>query len=89
MNEHPSESAVQQGAEIELLQMLSQKLGYDLQPHSIKLNTKSSIQIDGFSGDGRILCEVYAHVGTLRGSQPEQNSSRYTETEPSRNAEGR
>jgi hypothetical protein len=72
MNEHPSDSAVQQTAEIELLQMLSQKLGCDLEPHTIKLNNKSSIQIDGFSGNGRILCEVYAHVGTLRGGQPDK-----------------
>jgi len=72
MNGHPSDSTVQQNAEIKLLQTLSQKLGYDLHPHTIRLNNKSAIQIDGFSATGRILCEVYAHVGTLRGSQPDK-----------------
>jgi hypothetical protein len=67
MNKHPSASIEQQDAETELLHVLAHKLGYDLEPHSIRLNDKSSIQIDGFSADGRILCEVYAHVGTLRG----------------------
>ena len=72
MNDHPSGSVVQQDAEIELLQILGQKLGYNLEPHNIKLNRKSSIQIDGFSAKGRILCEVYAHIGTLRGGQPDK-----------------
>jgi hypothetical protein len=72
MNDHPSNSAVQQNAEIELLQILGQNLGYDLLPHTIKLNNKSAIQIDGFSLTGRILCEVYAHVGSLRGSQSDK-----------------
>jgi hypothetical protein len=72
MNEHPSDSTVQQNAEIKLLKILAQKLGYALEPHNIKLNNKSSIQIDGFSAQGRILCEVYAHIGTLRGGQPDK-----------------
>jgi len=71
-NEHPSASIVQQDVELVLLQALARKLGYDLEPHNIKLNENSSIQIDGFSADGRILCEVYAHVGTLRGGQPDK-----------------
>ncbi len=69
MNEHPSDSNVQQDVETELLDLLARKLGYHLEPHDIKLNDKSSIQIDGFSSDGRILCEIYAHVGALRGGQ--------------------
>ena len=69
MNEHPSSSVVQQEAEAVLLSALARKLGCNLEPHSIRLNDKSSIQIDGFSADGRVLCEVYAHVGTLRGGQ--------------------
>jgi hypothetical protein len=72
MNDHLSNSAIQQSAEIELLQILSQKLGCRLVPHNIRLNKKSAIQIDGFSLTGRILCEVYAHVGILRGSQPDK-----------------
>ena len=72
MNDHPSDSVVQQDAETELLQMLGRKLGYDLGPLNIKLNNKSSIQIDGFSANGRVLCEVHAHVGTLRGGQPDK-----------------
>jgi len=72
MNEHPSSSSVQKGAETELLKMLGQKLKCVLEPHEIKFNKKSSIQIDGFSDKGRILCEVYAHVGTLRGGQPDK-----------------
>lgn len=72
MNDHPSHSAVQQDAETELLQILGWRLGCDLEPHNVKLNKKSSIQIDGFSANGRVLCEVYAHVGTLRGNQPDK-----------------
>jgi hypothetical protein len=72
MNDHPSNSAVQQDAETELLHILGRKLGCDLEPHNIKLNKKSSIQIDGFSTIGRVLCEVYAHIGALRGGQPDK-----------------
>ncbi|MDI6616523.1 MAG: hypothetical protein QME27_07395 [Syntrophaceae bacterium] len=72
MNDHPSDSLVQETAEVELLRLLSKKLGYVLVPHKIKLNQKSSIQIDGFSCEGRILCEVYAHIGALRGGQPDK-----------------
>lgn len=72
MNEHPSDSVVQQNAEIELLQILGRKLTHNLKPHNIRLNNKSSIQIDGFSAEGRILCEVYAHIGALRGGQPDK-----------------
>lgn len=72
VNEHPSDSVVQKDAETELMQMLGRELGCVLQPHYIRLNERSSIQIDGFSSDARILCEVYAHVGTLRGGQPDK-----------------
>lgn len=72
MNEHPSASIAQQDAETELLHMLGIKLGCNLEPHKIKLNEKCTIQIDGFSADGRILCEVYAHIGKLRGGQPDK-----------------
>lgn len=72
MNDHPSNSLVQQTAEMELLRLLGSKLGYSLVPHKVKLNKKSCIQIDGFSAEGRILCEVYAHVGALRGGQSDK-----------------
>jgi hypothetical protein len=75
MNEHPSNSVVQQDVETELLHILARKLGHGLEPHNIKLNEKSSIQIDGFSANGRILCEVYSHVGKLRGGQPDKIAS--------------
>lgn len=72
MNDHPSNSAVQKYAETELLRILSQRLKCTLEPHNIKLNNKSSIQIDGFSAKNRILCEVYSHIGPLRGGQPDK-----------------
>lgn len=72
MHDHPSHSLVQQDAETEMLQILGRKIGYDLKPHDIKLNNKSSIRIDGFSANGRVLCEVYAHIGTLRGGQADK-----------------
>jgi len=72
MNEHPSSSTVQKEAEKELLKILGQKLKCVLEPHEIKVCEKSSVQIDGFSDKGRILCEVYAHIGSLRGGQPDK-----------------
>jgi len=75
MNRHPSDSTVQREAEVELLEMLGHKLGVALLPHTVKLNDKSALQIDGFDPTGRILCEVYAHVGSLRGSQSDKLAS--------------
>jgi hypothetical protein len=72
MNRHPSDSTVQQDAEVELLEMLGHKLGLALLPHTVKLNDKSTVKIDGFDPTGRVLCEVYAHVGSLRGSQSDK-----------------
>lgn len=67
---HLSDSGEQSKAESELIRQLSADLGLVLQPMSIELEEGVRVNIDGFNQEHRILCEVYAHVGRTRGSQP-------------------
>jgi len=68
---HPSDSTVQIEAEPVIIQALEQKLGLDcntLKPAKLELKD-THVEIDGYSAELSILCEVYAHIGKLKVAQ--------------------
>ena len=67
---HPSDSTPQKNAEVEMRILLQKKLGCDLKPETIRNKAGESLEIDGYSESALILCEIYAHIGALKGSQP-------------------
>jgi hypothetical protein len=69
---HPSNSEVQKRAEAEMRVILQKELGCLLKPETIRSSTGESMEIDGYSKPARVLCEIYAHVGHLKGSQPDK-----------------
>lgn len=72
MDKGSSHSTDQTKAEVKLLAMLANELGFKLHSKVIPITKKSEIAIDGFSTEKRVLCEVYAHVGTLKPSQSDK-----------------
>lgn len=68
-SEHPSDSREQRAAEGVLLEGVSQLLGTQLRPEKILLRSGVAADVDGFNRDARLMCEVYAHVGDLKGAQ--------------------
>ncbi len=74
MKNQKSDSDVQKNAEKEMIQNLSKELGCILESNELKLK-KCSVQIDGYSAEGKIICEAYAHIGHLHGSQPDKIAS--------------
>src|ERR1700690_1457285 len=69
---HPSNSDVQKMAEVEMRVKLQEELGCNLKPETIRSSKGESMEIDGCSKPARVLCEIYAHVGPLKGSQPDK-----------------
>jgi hypothetical protein len=69
---HPSDSTPQKDAEAEMRIFLQKKFGCDLNPETIRNTVGDSLEIDGYSKQARILCEIYAHIGSLKGSQPDK-----------------
>lgn len=72
---HSSSSDVQQLAEPSMLQALNQKLGLDLRPVQSSLNDGIKVQLDGLDEEHKAVCEIYARIGELKGSQPEKIAS--------------
>ncbi len=64
------DSTTQREAEEHLLRTYSKKHKVTLKRHPFPLPKKGRIEIDGFCESPPILCEVWSHVGTLKGSQP-------------------
>lgn len=55
--------------------IIEKALGRHLDPYSGDIEGpggKVAVQLDGYDPNGPILCEVYAHIGSLRGSQPDK-----------------
>jgi len=69
MTEHPSNSECQREAEIEIVKQISKKVGTKLNHKEIQLNNDKKLEIDGYSEDPPVLCEVYSHIGKIRGAQ--------------------
>lgn len=72
---HASDSTEQQSAESYMLTELSNKLGVDLQSKKLQLPTGNTVQIDGLNEKKKVLCEIYARIGKLKGSQPDKVAS--------------
>jgi len=72
MGRHKSDSIEQQMAEAFMRDLLNRRLDLSLQPQSFKLNRRAQVQLDGFDEKKRTLCEVYAHIGPLKGGQPDK-----------------
>src|SRR4030042_3114559 len=72
MTRHPSSSNEQQAAGIALVIALSQHLGVPLESKVLDLGRDCTVQIDGYSDEPPVICEAYAHIGKLRGSQPDK-----------------
>lgn len=72
---HPSDSSEQQTAESYMLKELSSKLGVELHSQKLELPTGNTVQIDGLNKQNKVLCELYARIGKLKGSQPDKVAS--------------
>lgn len=66
---HVSDSAVQRRAEEVIRALLVQRLGVDLAPATIKLAAGAPVQVDAASPDRRVLAEIFARQGALKGGQ--------------------
>ena len=71
LHTHPSDSSIQQEAQGLIIRALEQKLGFSMNMlESAKIPLKdSSVELDGYSDKLSILCEVYAHIGKMKGKQ--------------------
>ncbi len=67
---HKSDSSMQRLTETEALTFLAMKHGWVLDPVTTRLRNGASVNIDGADLKARILCEVYSHMGRLKGGQP-------------------
>ena len=65
----PSDSAEQRRAELIILARLAKEIHLGLSPQALALPGGSRVEVDGVSSDGRVLVEVFAHQGALRGGQ--------------------
>ncbi|MDX1796606.1 MAG: hypothetical protein R3219_07755 [Hydrogenovibrio sp.] len=72
---HVSNSREQQYAESFILKQLNLDEGYNLIPSKVSLPCGSLVQIDGYDQEKKVLCEVYARIGKLKGSQPDKLAS--------------
>lgn len=60
---------MQRRAEEVIRSLLAGRLGVDLAPATIKLAAGAPVQVDAASADGRILAEIFARQGALKGGQ--------------------
>jgi hypothetical protein len=72
MAPHPSSSNEQQAAGIALVNAFSHYLGVPLESKVLELGGDCTVQIDGYSDEPPVICEAWAHIGKLRGSQPDK-----------------
>jgi hypothetical protein len=66
---HLSDSSVQRRAEEVIRGLLAERLRVDLAPRTIKLPDGAPVQVDAASPDGRVLAEIFARQGALKGGQ--------------------
>ena len=72
---HASDSTEQQTAEGYIFRSLSNDINVELHPEKLVLPSGSSVQIDGINEEDKVLCEIYARIGKLKGSQPDKVAS--------------
>ena len=72
MPEHVSDSSEQRTAEAVILEKTNEDLGLSLVPKQMTLKDSTVVHVDGVDEENRVLCEIYAHIGVLKGSQPDK-----------------
>ena len=72
MPKHVSDSSEQRTAEVVILETTNEDLGLSLVPKQMGLKDGTVVQIDGVDEENRVLCEIYSHIGVLKGSQPDK-----------------
>ena len=70
-----SSSLEQQNIEKYILETLNRQEGLDLRPTKLKLDEKREVWLDGYDERNSAICEIYAHIGKLKGSQPDKIAS--------------
>ena len=68
VNKHPSNSLSQQEAQGDILSRLQDKLSIKFDPEP-QLPIDIAVQPDAVDSTNKIVVEVYAHIGKLKGSQ--------------------
>ena len=68
-NQHAGDSSEQLSAESEMLELLGRELGTKLSGKNLQVFEDAQVQIDGVSEDPPILCEAFAHQGSLKPGQ--------------------
>lgn len=71
--QNASRSDVQLKAEKWILEEANRKLGFSLiKPGCTYLdeNKVVFVELDGIDWENRVICEIYAHIGPLKGGQP-------------------
>lgn len=66
------DSSEQREAEQWLLGELSAKLGAELSKKKLRLSNGGYLELDGFCESPPIFCEIWAHVGSVKGAQPKK-----------------
>jgi len=72
---HASDSTEQQSAEEYILSELNRLEDCVLKPERRPLPDGGYVQLDGYDDESGIVCEIYARVGKLKGSQPDKLAS--------------
>ena len=72
---HKSRSDEQQRAEVLILEGVNRELGTLMTPAHFQLRGNVKVQLDGIDEEARCLCEIYARIGRLKGSQPDKVAS--------------
>ncbi len=70
-----SSSLEQQTIEKYILETLNKQEGLDLRPTKLKLDKNTEVWLDGYDERNSTICEIYAHIGKLKGSQPDKIAS--------------
>jgi hypothetical protein len=71
----PSSSLEQQSVEGYILDELNKQERLKLESKKLQLSDGISVQLDGFDEEKDAVCEIYAHIGKLKGSQPDKVAS--------------
>lgn len=75
INSHPSDSSEQQSVEKAVLDEINRQFEWGLAPKRLKLSKTVHVQLDGLDENNKVLCEIYAHIGKPKGSQPDKVAS--------------
>jgi hypothetical protein len=69
---HVSDSLEQREVETAVLSLVQLEVGCSLVEETLPLGDGVLVKVDGINREHRVLCEVYSHIGRLKGSQPDK-----------------